>query len=121
MRLPLLTRDFPGKEGARMILTSAGKIAANKKGQQSIRFFRGSCSRGESCQYGHILGTDGRPLKIAPELLARFDRFNATKKGKGKGSHETQMLLLNAVERADSRCVIGQCAGSPEKGRDDGH
>ena len=80
------------------------KIAANKKGQQCIRFFRGNCTRGEACQYGHILGTDGKPLKIAPELLARYDRFNAAKKGKGKGSFETQMLLLNAMDCADFRC-----------------
>ena len=80
------------------------KIAANKKGQQCIRFFRNNCTRGEACQYGHILGADGKPLKIAPELLARYDRFNAAKKGKGKGSFETQMLLLNAVDCVDVRC-----------------
>ena len=43
-------------------------------------------------------------MKIAPELLARYDRFNAAKKGKGKSSLEAQMLLLTAVERADSKC-----------------
>ena len=43
-------------------------------------------------------------MKIAPELLARFDRFTAAKKGKGKRAHEAQMLLLNAIEQADSKC-----------------
>ena len=100
-------RQNPGKGKGKNDPDQAGKIAANKKGQQCIRFFRGNCTRGESCQYGgygHIRGTDGKPLKIARELLARYDRFNATKKGKGKGPHEAQMLLLNAVERADSKC-----------------
>ena len=91
-------RDNPGKGKGKHDPDQASKIAANKKGQRCIRFYRGNCTRGESCQYGHILGTDGKPLKIAPELLARFDRFNATKKGKGKGSLEAQMLLLNAIE-----------------------
>ena len=91
-------KENPGKGRANMILTRPARL------QQCIRFFRGNCTRGDSCQYGHILGTDGKPLKIAPELLARYDRFNAAKKGKGKGSFEAQMLLLNAVECADSKC-----------------
>ena len=97
-------KENPGKGKGKTDPDQAAKIAANKKGQQCIRFFRGNCTRGETCQYGHILGADGKPLKIAPELLARYDRFNAAKKGKGKGSFETQMLLLNAVECADFRC-----------------
>ena len=97
-------KESPGKGKGKTDPDQAAKIAANKKGQQCIRFFRGNCTRGEACQYGHILGTDGKPLKIAPELLARYDRFNASKKGKGKGSFETQMLLLNAVDCADVRC-----------------
>ena len=97
-------KENPGKGKGKTDPDQAAKIAANKKGQQCIRFFRGNCTRGETCQYGHILGADGKPLKIAPELLARYDRFNAAKKGKGKSSFETQMLLLNAVECADFRC-----------------
>ena len=97
-------KENPGKGKGKSDPDQASKIAANKKGQQCIRFFRGNCTRGESCQYGHILGTDGKPLKIAPELLARYDRFNAAKKGKGKSSFEAQMLLLNAIECADSKC-----------------
>ena len=97
-------KESPGKGKGKTDPDQAAKMAANKKGQQCIRFFRGNCTRGEACQYGHILGTDGKPLKIAPELLARYDRYNAAKKGKGKGSFETQMLLLNAVDCADVRC-----------------
>ena len=97
-------KEGPGKGKGKTDPDQANKIAANKKGQQCIRFYRGNCTRGEACQYGHILGADGKPLKIAPELLARYDRFNVAKKGKGKSSFETQMLLLNAVECDDFRC-----------------
>ena len=74
-------KESPGKGKGKTDSDQAAKIAANKKGQQCIRFFRGNCTRGEACQYGHILGADGKPLKIAPEVLARYDRFNAAKKG----------------------------------------
>ena len=98
-------KENPGKGKGKGDPENAEKVAANKKGQQCIRFYRGNCTRGDDCQYGHILGTDGKPLKIAPELLARFDKFTAAKKGsKGKGSLSTQMLLLNALERADPKC-----------------
>ena len=56
------------------------RATVNKKGQQCIRFFRGNCTRGDDCQYGHILGTDGKPLKIALELVARFDKHAAAKR-----------------------------------------
>ena len=62
---------------------------------------------------------------LAPELLARYDRFNAAKKSKGKGSFETHMLLLNAVERADSKCycfwILELMLWFSEKGRHEGH
>ena len=93
-------RDNPGKGKGKQDPDQAGKIAANKKGQQCTRFYRGNCARGESCQYGHILGTDGKPLKIAPELLACFDGSTRPRKGKERAL----MRLLNAIERADSRC-----------------
>ena len=78
-------KENPGKGKGKTDSDQAAKIAANKKGQQCIRFFRGNCTRGEACQYGHILGTDGKPLKIAPELLARYDRFNASQERERKG------------------------------------
>ena len=98
------SKETPGKGKGKMDPEQARKVAANKKGQQCIRFFRGNCPKGDACPYGHILGTDGKPLKIAPELLARFDRYNAARKGKGKGPFEAQMLLLNAVDCADVKC-----------------
>ena len=72
-------KENPGKGKGRGDPESLEKIAANKKGQQCIRFFRGNCTRGDDCQYGHTMGTDGKPLKIAPKLLARFDKLRLPK------------------------------------------
>ena len=65
------SRDSPGKGKGKGPGSSTDRPAPNKKGQQCVRFFRGTCTRGDQCQFGHILGTDGKPLKIAPELLER--------------------------------------------------
>ena len=66
---------------------------------------RGTCTRGDQCQYGHILAADGKPLKIAPALLERFDRDAAAKReAKKKETFSTQMLMLNEIEQADSKC-----------------
>ena len=66
----------------------------------------GSALESDQCQYGHILGADGEPLKIAPELLERYDRYSAAKR-EGKKPEPTMaahMLVLNAIEQADPRC-----------------
>ena len=95
-----------GKGKSKGASSSTDRPPVNKKGQQCIRFYRGNCTRGDQCQYGHILGADGKPLKIAPELLERYDRYSAARK-EGKKPESTvaaHMLMLNAVEQADSRC-----------------
>ena len=63
------------------------RTSVNKKGQQCIRFFRGACARGDQCDYGHILGTDGKPLAIAPESLARCDKDAAAQREAKKKGH----------------------------------
>ena len=96
----------PGKGKSKGAGSSTDRPPLNKKGQQCIRFYRGTCTRGDQCQYGHILGTDGKPLKIAPELLERYDRYSAARR-EGKKPETTvhaQMLILNAIEQMDSRC-----------------
>ena len=96
----------PGKGKSKGASSSTDRPPLNKKGQQCIRFYRGTCTRGDQCQYGHILGTDGKPLKIAPELLERYDRYSAARR-EGKKPETTvhaQMLMLNAIEQMDSRC-----------------
>ena len=69
----------------------------SKKGQRCVRIFRGICSRGQQCDYGHILGPDGKPLPIAPELLARYDKRAADRREAKKRALQfsTQMLMLD--------------------------
>ena len=44
-----------------------------KRKQQCIYFFRGTCQRGDQCRYEHQVGDDGRPVPVGPEILQRFD------------------------------------------------
>ena len=44
-----------------------------KRKQQCIRFYRGTCQRGDQCRYEHQVGEDGRPIPVGPEILQRFD------------------------------------------------
>ena len=97
--------EHPGKGKGKSASSSSDKPSINKKGQQCIRFFRGTSTRGDQCEYGHILAADGKPLKIAPELLERFDKYAAAKREvRKKETFSTQMLVLNAIGQADSRC-----------------
>ena len=89
--------NSPGKGKSKGASSSTDRPPVNKKGQQCIRFYRGNCTRGDQCQYGHILGADGKPLKIAPELLERYDRYSAARR-EGKKPESTvaaHMLMLN--------------------------
>ena len=44
-------------------------------------------------------------MAIAPELLARYDKYAAAKReAKKKNTFSTQMLVLNAIEQADTNC-----------------
>ena len=48
---------------------------------------------------------DGKPLKIAPEVLERYDRSSAAKReAKKKETFVTQVLMPNAIEQADPKC-----------------
>ena len=77
-------KEHPGKGKGKSDPDQASKIAANKKGQPCIRFFRGNCTRGESCQYGHILGTDGKPLKIGSGVTGSLRPIQCGQEGEGK-------------------------------------
>ena len=54
-----------------------------KRKQQCIYFYRGTCQRGDQCRYEHQVGDDGRPVPVGPEILQRFDdavrRYNETR------------------------------------------
>ena len=98
--------NSPGKGKSKGAGSSTDRPPINKKGQQCIRCYRGICTRGDQCQYGHILGADGKPLKIAPEPLERYDRYYAARREEKKPepTMAAHMLMLNAIEQADSRC-----------------
>ena len=44
-----------------------------KRKQQCIYFYRGTCQRGDQCRYEHQVGEDGRLVPVGPEILQRFD------------------------------------------------
>ena len=39
-----------------------------RRKQQCVYFFRGSCQRGDQCRYEHQVGDDGQPVPVAPEI-----------------------------------------------------
>ena len=45
----------------------------DKRKQQCIHFFRGTCQRGDQCRYEHQVGDDRQPVPVGPEILQRFD------------------------------------------------
>ena len=76
-----------------------------KRKQQCIYFYRGTCQRGDQCKYEHQVGDDGNPVPVGPEIRQRFDdavkRYNETRpqtqakrKPAPKGGVTTSMLLL---------------------------
>ena len=76
-----------------------------KRKQQCIHFFRGTCQRGDKCRYEHQVGDDGRPVPVGPEILQRFDdavkRYNETRaqaqakpKAAPRGGVTASMIVL---------------------------
>ena len=54
-----------------------------RRKQQCVHFYRGTCQRGDQCRYEHQGGDDGRPVPVSPEILQRFDeavkRYNESR------------------------------------------
>ena len=80
-----------------------------KRKQQCIHFFRGTCQRGDQCRYEHQVGDDGRPVPVGPEILQRFDdavkRYNETRaqaqakpKAAPRGGVSASMIILEPDE-----------------------
>ena len=74
-----------------------------RRKQQCIYFFRGSCQRGDQCRYEHQVGDDGQPVPVAPEIIQRFDdavkrysetRAQAKPKLAPRGGVSSSMLVL---------------------------
>ena len=45
----------------------------DKRKQQCIHFFRGTCQKGDQCRYEHQVGDDLQPVPVGPEILHSFD------------------------------------------------
>ena len=80
-----------------------------KRKQQCIHFFRGTCQKGDQCRYEHQTGEDGRPVPVGPEILQRFDdavkRCNETRaqaqakpKAAPRGGVAASMIILEPDE-----------------------
>ena len=102
-----------------------------KRKQQCIYFFRGTCQRGDQCRYEHQIGDDGRPVPVGPEILQRFDdaakRYNETRaqaqakpKAAPRGGVTASMIILepddlqngivvNAAQALDDDMNITPC------------
>ena len=76
-----------------------------KRKQQCIHLFRGTCQRGDQCRYEHQIGDDGQPVPVEPEILQRFDdavkRYNETRlqtqakpKAAPRGGVSSSMIIL---------------------------
>ena len=74
-----------------------------RRKQQCIYFFRGSCQRGDQCRYEHQVGDDGQPVPAAPEIIQRFDdavkrysetRAQAKPKPAPRGGVSSSMIIL---------------------------
>ena len=80
-----------------------------KRKQQCIHFFRGTCQKGDLCRYEHLVGDDGQPVPVGPEILQRFDdavkRYNETRaqaqakpKAAPRGGVSASMIILEPDE-----------------------
>ena len=76
-----------------------------KRKQQCIYLFRGTCQRGDQCRYEHQVGDDGQPVPVAPEILQRFEdavkRYTETRaqgqakpKAAPRGGVSSSMIIL---------------------------
>ena len=79
-----------------------------KRKQQCIHFFRGTCQRGDQCRYEHQVG-GWKPVPVGPEILQRFDdavkRYNETRaqaqaepKAVPRGGVAASMIILEPDE-----------------------
>eukprot|EP00971_Amphidinium_carterae_P104962 2078503-Amphidinium_carterae.1 len=60
--------------------------AKNFKENQCYLLLKGRCKRGADCRYGHLIGDDGKPQPVAPELLEMFDKRNEARANKPRAS-----------------------------------
>ena len=59
---PEVKKGGKGGEGKR----GKSEPRPEKRKQQCIPFFRGTCQKGDQCRYEHQVGEDGRPIPVGP-------------------------------------------------------
>ena len=73
-----------------------------KRKQQCIPFFRGTCQKGHQCKYEHQVDSDGRPVPVGPEILQRYDeavkRFNKSRAQANQIMVTASMIVLDPEE-----------------------
>ena len=74
-----------------------------RRGNSVFGFFEGTAREEKRVSTVIFLGR-WKAIEDRSGITGALRPINAAKKGKGKSSFETQMLLLNAVECADFRC-----------------
>ena len=91
----------PNKEGKGAGKGRRGRSETRpeKRRQQCIYFFRGTCQRGDKCKYEHQVGDDGQPVPVAPEIIKRFEdavkRYNeAPVQAKPKAAPLSSSMLI---------------------------
>ena len=94
-----------GGKGAGKGKRGRSESRPEKRKQQCIYFFRGTCQRGDKCKYEHQVGDDGQPVPVAPEIIQRFEdavkRYNenraqAKPKPAPRGGVSSSMIILES-------------------------
>ena len=94
-----------GGEGGGKGKRGKSEPRTDKRKQQCLNFYRGTCQRGDQCRYEHQVDEDGRPVPVGPEILQRFDeavtRYNENKaqaqakpKAAPRGGVTASMIVL---------------------------
>ena len=91
---------------------SESEPRVERRKQQCIHFFRGTCQKGDQCRYEHQVGDDGQAVPVGPEILQRFDdavkRYSETRvqaeakpKAAPRGGVSSPMIIIEPenVER----------------------
>ena len=81
-------------------------------------FYRGTCKKGDHCNYEHQVDGDGKPIPVGPELLQKYDdavkRLNdgkaKAKSGPKGGVGVVPSMIVLAPEMEESNPVVAwQC------------
>eukprot|EP00971_Amphidinium_carterae_P295453 5867860-Amphidinium_carterae.1 len=78
--------------------------AKNFKENQCYLFLKGRCKRGADCRYGHLVGDDGKPQPVAPELLEMFEKRNEARANKPRASMITSDSSVS-IAHVQTRCA----------------